>query len=299
MRQSSCLLLEPRRRVARHLVDLLRGSRRCRSGPASRCSRCRTTSSRGSARPRGRRCRRRAGAATRRQLPTASRSTSSSAVRTSTSRSMPRSRSRAAVTGPTPHSASTGSFCRNVSTRSGAITVRPSGFFHAGRDLREELVRRDAGRRREPGRRRGSRAFSRCATVFAERLAPRVLGDVEIRLVERQRLDQRRHRAEDLEHLLRGRAVLLEVGPDDDQVAGRAGPRAPSGSPSARRTRAPRSSPPRRRRGCSGRRRRRPACRAAPGCRAARPTRRTRPCRRGECGGRRVATTALVYARPL
>ena len=30
---------------------------------------------------------------------------------------------------PTPHSASTGSCCRNGSTRSGAITVRPSGFF--------------------------------------------------------------------------------------------------------------------------------------------------------------------------
>ena len=32
------------------------------------------------------------------------------------------------MTGPTPQSASTGSFCRKPSTRSGAITVRPSGF---------------------------------------------------------------------------------------------------------------------------------------------------------------------------
>ena len=39
-------------------------------------------------------------------------------------------RSFFAVTGPTPHSASTGSCCRNFSTRPGAITVRPSGFFH-------------------------------------------------------------------------------------------------------------------------------------------------------------------------
>ena len=42
---------------------------------------------------------------------------------------MPRARSLRAVTGPTPHSASTGSCCRNGSTRSGLITVRPSGFF--------------------------------------------------------------------------------------------------------------------------------------------------------------------------
>ena len=44
---------------------------------------------------------------------------------------MPRSRSFFAVTGPTPQSASTGSCCRNDSTRSGAITVRPSGLRHA------------------------------------------------------------------------------------------------------------------------------------------------------------------------
>ena len=42
---------------------------------------------------------------------------------------MPRARSFFAVTGPTPQSASTGSCCRNGSTRSGLMTVRPSGFF--------------------------------------------------------------------------------------------------------------------------------------------------------------------------
>ena len=61
----------------------------------------------------------------------ASRSAASSAARTSIRRSMPRSRNRPAVTGPTPHSASTGSFWRKCSTRSGGMTVRPSGFFHA------------------------------------------------------------------------------------------------------------------------------------------------------------------------
>ncbi len=42
---------------------------------------------------------------------------------------MPRARSFFAVTGPTPHSASTGNCWRNGSTRSGPITVSPSGFF--------------------------------------------------------------------------------------------------------------------------------------------------------------------------
>src|SRR5438552_1794032 len=55
-------------------------------------------------------------------------SSSEDAVRTSTRRSMPMARSFFAVTGPTPQSASTGSFCRKDSTLSGAITVSPSGF---------------------------------------------------------------------------------------------------------------------------------------------------------------------------
>ncbi len=42
----------------------------------------------------------------------------------------PTSRRRRAVTGPTPQSASTGRSRRNASTRSGATTVSPSGFFH-------------------------------------------------------------------------------------------------------------------------------------------------------------------------
>ncbi len=53
---------------------------------------------------------------------------------------MPASRSLAAVTGPTPHSASTGSCCRNASTRSGATTVRPSGFFQPEATLARNLL---------------------------------------------------------------------------------------------------------------------------------------------------------------
>jgi hypothetical protein len=47
---------------------------------------------------------------------------------------------------------------------------------------------------------------------------PRVFGDVEIRLVERQPFDERRHAAKDAEHLLRDRLVLLKVGPEDHEV---------------------------------------------------------------------------------
>ena len=62
------------------------------------------------------------------RLPTARWSTRGSAVRTSTSWTTPAARSRFAVTGPTPQSASTGSFRRKASTRSVGMTVRPSGL---------------------------------------------------------------------------------------------------------------------------------------------------------------------------
>ncbi len=77
---------------------------------------------------------------------------------------MPSARSLPAVTGPTPQSASTGSFCRNGSIRSGAITVRPSGFFQPEAILARNLfgatpaeaVRRVSSR---------MRSFRRRATV--------------------------------------------------------------------------------------------------------------------------------------
>jgi hypothetical protein len=85
------------------------------------------------------------------------------------------------------------------------------------RDLGEELVGRHARRRGE--RRRGTDLRLQPARDLApERLAPRVLGHVEVRLVERQRLDERCHRAEDREDGLRYGPVLLEVGPHDDQL---------------------------------------------------------------------------------
>ena len=120
-------------------------------------------------------------------------------MRTSTRRSIPRSRSRCAVTGPTPHSASTGSLCRNCSTRSGAITVRPSGFFQP-----EAIFARNLFGATPADAVRPVVVLDLCLDPLrdrlSERFAPGVLGDVEVRLVERQRLDQRRHATKDREH---------------------------------------------------------------------------------------------------
>ena len=119
---------QPARGAARHARRSLRGSRR---GPSDRwrtCSRCPTTWARSRRRPGDRRSPARAASAT----PPASRRIDAGPrdrpARTSTSLSMPCARSLRAVTGPTPHKASTGSPCRKCSTRSGATTVRPSGF---------------------------------------------------------------------------------------------------------------------------------------------------------------------------
>ena len=100
----------------------------------------------------------------------------------------------------------------------------PVGLLPARGDLRQELVGRDAGRRRQAGGGADLR-LEAPRDGHAERLAPGVLGDVEIGLVERQRLDQRRDRAEEAEHRVGHRLVLGEVGPDDDQV--RAQPHGP------------------------------------------------------------------------
>ena len=67
---------------------------------------------------------------------------------------IPRSCSLRAVTAPTPQSRSTGSGCRNASSRSGGDDEQAVGLRHAARDLGEELGARDPDRdaqaRRDP-----------------------------------------------------------------------------------------------------------------------------------------------------
>ena len=177
-----------------------------------------------------------------------------------------------------PGSLPTGSGARNASTWCGWMTNRPSGFFQSEAILARNLLGAtpaeavsglvadlapDLLRRRGRGRQAGE-----------------LVRHVEVGLVERQRLDQRRVPQEDLAHL-----CARPRGSDRNRAArrppaDRAVRRAPPASPTARRTSAPRTRP-RRPPSAAPSRRRRPADRAAPGCRAARPRRRTRPCRHG------------------
>src|SRR5688500_10775381 len=57
----------------------------------------------------------------------------------------PARRSRAAVFGSTPHSASTGSFWRKSSIRSGAITGSPSGFLQPEASAATNVCGAEAG----------------------------------------------------------------------------------------------------------------------------------------------------------
>ena len=129
---------------------------------------------------------------------------------------MPRSRSFRAVTGPTPQSASTGSDRRNGSTRSGAITVSPSGFCQPEAIFARNLFGATPADAVSPVADLIS-VFQSPRDGHAERLAPRVLRDIQICLVERERFDERSDGAEEREDLLRHGAILLEIGRDDHE----------------------------------------------------------------------------------
>ncbi len=99
------------------------------------------------------------------------------------------------------------------------------GFGHVARDLGEELRRGDTDRRGQTRSRRarGLGATSRSPTpVPSRRRAPR---NVEERLVDRQRLDERRDRPEDRHHLAALLLVALEARREEHGV--RAGPPGP------------------------------------------------------------------------
>ena len=184
-------------------------------------------------------------------LPTASRRIWASAARTSISRSMPRSRSRCAVTGPTPH--------KRIDRQRLEEALDPLRRDHRqavrllprGRNLREELVRRDAGRRGQAG------AFLDRRLDAARR--PRARASAPTRSPSRPDTP-RRARAVRPAASPSGRSRTPPATRSDTSGsragrwtgAGRGGRRAPSASPSARRSAAPRSSPPRPRRGPPG-----------------------------------------------
>ena len=70
------------------------------------------------------------------------------------------------------------------------MTVRPSGFFHADAIFARNLLGATPADAVNPIVSR-IWSFEPLRDHAAERLAPRVLGDIQVRLVERQRLDER------------------------------------------------------------------------------------------------------------
>ena len=202
--------------------------------------------------------RRRAGAATRPSCRRRAGALPPAPSRTSTRRAMPAARSLPAVTGPTPQSASTGSSWRKRSTRSGAMTVRPSGFFQPDAIFARNLFgatpaeavsrvssRICAFRRRATSTPSGSpQAFS-VTSRYASSSESGSTSGVTARKIAKTCCETAR--------------VLLEVRPQDHEVRAQAhGARHRDGRAHAE-GRAPRSSRPRRRRGSRAARRRRPA----------------------------------------
>ena len=119
---------------------------------------------------------------------------------------MPRARSFLAVTGPTPHRRIDRQRCRNGSTRSGAMTVRPSGFFHPDAIFARNLFGATPADAVRPVA-VANPLFEPLRDRRGERLVPAVLGHVEVGLVERQRLDERSDFPIDAENRCRCRLV--------------------------------------------------------------------------------------------
>ena len=214
---------------------------------------------------------------------------------------------RARVAGPTPHSARAGRGRRKVDSAPGATTCTPvpgSGPVVAARGLAASdaslatiLVAATPTEQVRP---------SSASTSLADGppdarpvpQGPQRAGDVEERLVEAQRLDERRVRPEDRHHAPADLAVVGVVAGQEHRVRGTAGAPGRSAWRRRPRRRGPRSWPRRRR---PGRRShpRRPVARAARGAATARRTRRTRPCRRaGSCGPDRRRPRPVGRVRP-
>ena len=112
---------------------------------------------------------------------------------------MPSAASFPSMTLPTPWMRATGSGMEECFDFFGPDHEKPIGFAPVRGDLREKLVRRDAGRR-------GQRELlaDRSADRFGNRGRGRQirlrLGDIEIGLVERERLDEIGMAQQDLAH---------------------------------------------------------------------------------------------------
>ena len=99
----------------------------------------------------------------------------------------------------------------------GADDGQPVGLLPARRNLCQKLIRRNARRCRQAGL--GPYALLQLAGDRGrERFVPLVFRDVEVRFVERQRLDERRHLAENREHRIGCCPVAGEIRRDHDEL---------------------------------------------------------------------------------
>ena len=184
--------------------------RRC----SPRCTRRRRDRAPRRARPGRAPARRRARRATRRRA-CAARSASPRASAPIVS--MPAARRRASATGPTPQSRPTGSGSRKARTSSGDTSQSPSGLASSLAIFATILV---GAMPTETASSSSSRTARRSASPATRGGAEQALGagEIEERLVERDRLHQRREAREDREHLARHRRVLAHVAAQEDPV---------------------------------------------------------------------------------
>ena len=196
--------------------------------------------------------------------------------------------SRSRVTGPTPHSRSTGSGWRNASSSPGATSTTPgpgstpSGSAAAWPPPTPAWRGTCSARRRpsSPARaRRGSSSRIRRAIVTPSPNSVRAPVTSRNASSRASGSTSGVKRGEDLVHVAAHRRVQRVVAGEEHGRRAQA-PGRPTASPRRRRTGGLRTTP-RRRRHAVRFHRPRPAVRAARAGGATRPTRRTRPCRRG------------------
>ena len=211
-------------------------------------------------------------------------------------------RSAAAVFSPTPHSRPIGSGARKAASSPGGTTTRPSGLRRSEAILATSLVAGDADRHGQPDLRRGPPSLIWRAIVGPSPNSAARPGDVEERLVDRDRLDERREPPQDRHDVAADAPGSAGRRPAGRRRPGSAGTPRAAASPSGRRTRAPRSSAA----DTTPRASSPPApptmtgFRAARGGRAARPPRRRRRGRRaGSSGPVTGSIIALVCDGPL
>ena len=149
---------------------------------------------------------------------------------------MPSSRMRSAVAGPTPWKCSIGRAARKPSACSGRITVSPSGFSRPEAVLARNLLNETPAEAVRPGL-AVDRGLDRPGDRHRRHGPALGLGDVEIGLVERCRLDQIGEPREDLADAAALALVDVEARRHEAKLGAQPQRAGSTAWPSARRTR--------------------------------------------------------------